>query len=226
MSADQIRRAYLRLLRLWRLEIPSAMAASLRLPEAVGQVVDHFASGQQSLPFGGFRLELSELFVREHAARPQMVLVPDGLRRIVAGLRRKTCFLGCRFRRPHKQLLEKNLRRLLQCYGLDLEADDADVGFRSLFPEIVAKIRRAPLCILDARYTRRRPNVFIECGVSYSLGRLTILTAHRGDLPATGRGVPTDLHGMVYTPYSSYEDLVEQLSLRLPRALREHYRGR
>lgn len=224
ISVQQIRRAYLRQLDLWRLHIRPSIITKLRRSAAVQEVVNHFAHGNQELRYPGhFRLELSELFIRENAASPHLVLVPEDLDRIIRGLRHKTCFLGCRFRNPHKTLLERNIRRLVQCYGLDLEADDADSEFRALLPGIISKIEKAPICFFDGRYTRQRPNVFIECGASYALQRLTILTAHRSDLLKPSGGSPTDFQGMIYNPYSTYKDLVEQLSVRLPRALREHY---
>lgn len=75
------------------------------------------------------------------------------------------------------------------------------------------KIKSAALCIFDAKYTFAKPNVFIECGISFATNKLTILTVPHAPHDAQ---VPSDFLGLVRVPYASYQDLLNLLGLHLP----------
>ncbi|GEM_PF-5249651 len=220
-KVEQYRAEYLRLLRLWRTRFTTGVFRSLRQEPVPERIARSLAEGATSLTIGGVgELHSSELYRTRTAARPYLVFVPESVRQSVRRTKRgNRCFLGCRFKEPHKSLLESNLKKLFECYGLQLSADDADVSLRSLMPGIVQKIRDASICVFDTRHTSRKPNVFIETGAAFALEKPTILLARAGSAGGTAGDWPSDLAGMVYVDYSSYQGLIDRLSIRLPEKL-------
>lgn len=221
-EVERYRADYLRLLRLWRTRLRTSEYRHLRQPQVADGIASSLAGGATVLTIEGVgELHSSELYRTRTAARPYLVFVPEPLGQ---STRRRSrgggCFLGCRFTEPHKTLLESNLRRLFECYGLRVSADDADVSLRSLLPGIVRKIKGAAICLFDTRHTSRKPNVFIESGAAFALGKPTILMAPAGRRGGAA-GWPSDLAGMVYLEYRSYQELIDRLSVRLPERLAE-----
>lgn len=219
----RLRDAYLDQLQVWSRHFSPPDRDRLRKEANVRDVVRALAkSPTWETRNGAFHIVLTHRWVSERARKPYVVFVPEPVRRRVRRLRHNTCFLGCRFREPHKSLLENNLRDLLRCYGLSLEADDSDKTFRELFSGIVRRIRRAPVCLFDSRFTRGKPNVFIECGISFAAGKVTVLAEPRSGHAGASVERPSDFSGMVSVRYSSYKDLMDQLCVWLPHAFRKH----
>jgi hypothetical protein len=95
----------------------------------------------------------------------------------------------------------------------------------SVFDTIVQRIRQCDFCVSDDRESEVRPNVLIELGVAIGIGKpyfylnyqkkRTVAIARRKEVITTA----SDLVGMLYLPYTSYEDVCLDLAVRLPEFL-------
>jgi len=84
----------------------------------------------------------------------------------------------------------------------------------AVFETIVQRIRQSDFCVFDDRETEVRPNVLIELGVAIGIGKpyfylnyqkkRKVAIARRREVITTA----SDLAGMLYIPYTSYEDVV------------------
>jgi predicted nucleotide-binding protein len=92
----------------------------------------------------------------------------------------------------------------------------------SIFETIVRRIGQSDFCIFDDRETEVRPNVLIELGVAIGMEKpyfylnyqqkRTVMVERRKERIVTA----SDLAGMLYIPYTTYEDLGRELARRLP----------
>src|ERR1017187_6995094 len=109
-----------------------------------------------------------------------------------------------------------NLRHSLQLLCRTEMPDGA------VFETIVQRIRQSDFCVFDDRETEVRPNVLIELGVAIGTGKpyfylnyqkkRKVAIARRKEVITTA----SDLAGMLYMPYTSYEDVCLELAMRLP----------
>ena len=93
--------------------------------------------------------------------------------------------------------------------------DMSAVGF---FAKTVREIRQADFCIFDNRDADSKPNVYIEAGIAYVLGKPFIVADYKGNRLA----VPSDLQHINRVQYRDYADLSRQIYFRLPVFLREN----
>jgi predicted nucleotide-binding protein len=118
--------------------------------------------------------------------------------------------------------LRHNLQLLCRPYGISLWYSDSDMPNGSVFETIVQRIRQSDFCLFDDRETEVRPNVLIELGVAIGIGKpyfylnyrkkRRVAIAQRKEVITTA----SDLAGMLYVPYTSYEEVCLELAMRLP----------
>lgn len=130
--------------------------------------------------------------------------------------------MGHRFTPGVTNNLRHNLQLLCRPYGVSLWYSDTDMPNGSVFETIVQRIRQSDFCVFDDRETEVRPNVLIELGVAIGTGKpyfylnyqkkRKIAIARRKEVITTA----SDLAGMLYMPYTSYEDVCLELAMRLP----------
>ena len=134
-------------------------------------------------------------------------------------------FVGHRFTPSVTNNLRHNLQLVCRPYRISLWYSDTDMPSGSVFETIVKRIRESDFCFFDDRETEVRPNVLIELGVAIGIGKpyfylnyqkKRTVTIERRKEPIT---TPSDLVGMLAMPYVSYEDVVRELAMRLPRFL-------
>jgi|HubBroStandDraft_1064217.scaffolds.fasta_scaffold05216_5 predicted nucleotide-binding protein len=97
---------------------------------------------------------------------------------------------------------------------------DTDMPNGSVFETIVQRIRQSDFCVFDDRETEVRPNVLIELGVAIGKPyfylnyrkKCKVAIVRRKEVITTA----SDLVGMLYMPYTSYEDVCLELAMRLP----------
>jgi hypothetical protein len=130
---------------------------------------------------------------------------------------RLQCFVGHRFLKSVSNSLRLNLRYVLEPFGIKLMWSGMDIAAGGFFDDIVRKIRACDFCIFDNRWSSERPNVYIETGIAYALGKPFILANYQGNRI----GVPSDLTHILNIPHKSYEDLCRTLYFQLPVFLRE-----
>jgi hypothetical protein len=131
-------------------------------------------------------------------------------------------FVGHRFTPAVTNHLRHNLQLNCRPYGISLWYSDTDVPNGSIFETIVRRIGQSDFCIFDDRETEVRPNVLIELGVAIGMGKpyfylnyqrkRTVMIERRKERIVTA----SDLAGMLYIPYTTYEDLGRELARRLP----------
>jgi hypothetical protein len=131
-------------------------------------------------------------------------------------------FVGHRFTPGVTNNLRHNLQLVCRPYGISLWYSDTDMPNGSVFETIVERIRQSDFCMFDDRETEVRPNVLIELGVSIGIGKpyfylnyqkkRKVAIARRKEVIATA----SDLAGMLYMPYTSYENVCMELAMRLP----------
>jgi hypothetical protein len=131
-------------------------------------------------------------------------------------------FVGHRF----TPLVTNNLRHNLQLncrpYGINLWYSDTATPNGSVFDTIVDRIRQSDFCVFDDRETEVRPNVLIELGVAIGVGKPYFYLNYHKKRTVTLRQrkekivTASDLSGMLYIPYTAYEDLSRELAMRLP----------
>jgi hypothetical protein len=131
-------------------------------------------------------------------------------------------FVGHRFTAAVTNNLRHNLQLLCRPYGISLWYSDSDMPNGSVFETIVQRIRQSDFCVFDDRETEVRPNVLIELGVAIGIGKpyfylnyrkkRKVAIARRKEVITTA----SDLAGMLYIPYTSYEDVCFELAMRLP----------
>ena len=131
--------------------------------------------------------------------------------------RRLRCFVGHRFLKSVSNSLRLNLRYVLEPSNIKLLWSGMDIAAVGFFDDIIKKIRTCDFCIFDNRWASERPNVYIEAGIAYALGKPFILANYQ----ANRIGVPSDLTHILNIPYRSYEDLCRTLYFQLPVFLRE-----
>jgi len=131
-------------------------------------------------------------------------------------------FVGHRFTAAVTNNLRHNLQLPCRPYGISLWYSDSDMPNGSVFETIVQRIRQSDFCVFDDRETEVRPNVLIELGVAIGIGKpyfylnyrkkRKVAIARRKEVITTA----SDLAGMLYIPYTSYEDVCFELAMRLP----------
>jgi hypothetical protein len=136
-------------------------------------------------------------------------------------------FVGHRFVSNINSSLRHNLQLVLAPYRIKTVYADTDLPNGDLFRVILSRIRASAFCIFDDRETETRPNVFIELGAALAMERPYLYFAFQKKRTVNvGRKaeritVPSDLAGVLYLPYSSYEQLFADFSMRLPGFLRD-----
>jgi hypothetical protein len=130
--------------------------------------------------------------------------------------RRKTsplrCLVGHRFSPKTKQAFRWNVRELLQAFDVKEDYSDFDGAAIDVLPELRRKIETYDFCLFDNRETSKpsKPNVYIEAGMAYALGRPFILCHYKREV------WPSDFANVLYISYRSYADLFRQLGAQLP----------
>jgi len=145
-----------------------------------------------------------------------------GIDRRLRPARELRAFVGHRFTPGVTHNLRHNLQLLCRPYGVSLWYSDSDMPNGSIFETIVQRIRQSDFCVFDDRETEVRPNVLIELGVAIGIGKpyfylnyrkkRKVAIARRKEVITTA----SDLAGMLYIPYTSYEDVCLELAMRLP----------
>jgi len=145
-----------------------------------------------------------------------------GIDRRLRPARPLRAFVGHRFTPGVTNNLRHNLQLLCRPYGVSLWYSDTDMPNGSVFETIVQRIRQSDFCVFDDRETEVRPNVLIELGVAIGTGKpyfylnyqkkRKVAIARRKEVITTA----SDLAGMLYMPYTSYEDVCLELAMRLP----------
>ena len=110
-----------------------------------------------------------------------------------------------------------NLRYVLEPSGIELVWSGMDMVAVSFFDDVVEKIRSCDFCIFDNRLTARKPNVYIEVGIAYVLGKPFILANYKGN----SARIPSDLTHILNIDYAGYKDLCKTLYFNLPLFLRD-----
>jgi hypothetical protein len=152
----------------------------------------------------------------------QAVLAVDSSLRRAGPL---TAFVGHRFIDAVTHNLRHNLLTILREYGIRPVYADSDVPNGPLFTVILRRIHQSHFCIFDDRMTEARPNVFIELGAALAWKRpYFYLHYDKPEAVRVGRrreqsGLPSDLAGMLYLRYSTYQELIRQFATWLPRFL-------
>jgi hypothetical protein len=132
--------------------------------------------------------------------------------------RRLRCFLGSRFLPKIIKSLRLDLRYVLEPSNIELVWSDMDMSAVGFFGKTVREIRRADFCIFDNREADLRPNVYIEAGIAYVLGKPFIMA----DYKRNRLQVPSDLQHINRIQYRNYEELSRQIYFRLPVFLRDN----
>jgi hypothetical protein len=132
--------------------------------------------------------------------------------------RKLRCFVGHRFVKPVSESIRMNLRYVLEPSGIELIWSGMDMLAIGFFDDIIKKIKKCDFCIFDNRLASEKPNVYIEAGISYALGKPFILANYQGNR----LGIPSDLTHILNIPYRGYEDLCKVLYFNLPVFLREN----
>jgi len=136
-----------------------------------------------------------------------------------------TCFVGHRFLPGIEQALRFNLIHLFEPHQVRLRWSGFDLSAKDIFEDIVTGIRNADLCLFDNLGTLNRPNVYIEIGIAYALGKPMLVCEYvgKGRKKILDSGsVPSDLQGLLRITYQSYEDLSRKLYFGLPLFLERH----
>jgi len=136
--------------------------------------------------------------------------------------RRLRVFVGHRFTPAVTKSLRHNLQIVLRPYGIRPVYSDSDMPNGPVFETILERIRAADFSIFDDRETEVRPNVLIELGAAIGMRRpyfyfnygnkRTVRINNRHEPIATA----SDLAGMLYLPYTSYQGLFIEFARRLP----------
>jgi hypothetical protein len=145
-----------------------------------------------------------------------------GIDRRLRPARPLRAFVGHRFTPGVTNNLRHNLQLLCRPYGISLWSSDSDMPNGSIFETIVQRIRESDFCVFDDRETEVRPNVLIELGVAIGIDKpyfyLNYQKKRRVAIARRKEAITTasDLAGMLYMPYTSYEDVCLELAMRLP----------
>jgi hypothetical protein len=129
---------------------------------------------------------------------------------------RLTCFVGHRFTRAISGALRFNLRHCLEPSNIALVWSGMDLNAAGFFDAIIRQIRACDFCIFDNRRAEQKPNVYIESGIAYALGKPFIFADYRGNRIR----IPSDLRHITTIPYDGYRDLTRRLYFQLPIFLR------
>jgi hypothetical protein len=131
-------------------------------------------------------------------------------------------FVGHRFTPAVTNSLRHNLQWNCRPDGISLWYSDSDTPNGSVFETIVSRIRQSDFCLFDDHDTEVRPNVLIELGVAIGMGKPYFYLNYQKKRTVTIRQrkerilTATDLAGMLYVPYTEYEELARELAMRLP----------
>jgi hypothetical protein len=129
---------------------------------------------------------------------------------------RRDCFVGCRFD-GQQQRLKELLDSLLGYYGYRASLLDTAFGKRQILEEVFDRLKSPDVdfALFDNRATENRPNVYIELGIAFALGKPFILFQHQRTV------IPADLAGFSTLRYANYKDLSWQLAVQLPKFLKD-----
>ena len=165
--------------------------------------------------FGALRLvSLRSLRGKEF---PFIVVPPERKRR------KLLCFVGCRFAAGLPELLEFNLRTVLDAWRVEVVIAGADLSASSLLGRIIEDIGRASFCVFDNRGTLQTPNVYIEVGIAWVLNKPAIFCEYLGrnhsDLKTLrpAGSLPADLRQLTRVQFKSDEELFRRIYFRFPR---------
>lgn len=138
------------------------------------------------------------------------------------------CFVGCRFTAGLPELLEFNIRTVLDAWRVEVQIAGADLSARSLLGQIIADIRNADFCLFDNRGTLETPNVYIEIGISWVLEKPTIFCDYGGRhragfkaVPPSG-ALPVDLRQLTRVKFRNDEELFRKIYFGFPRFLKRN----
>jgi hypothetical protein len=170
--------------------------------------------------FGPLRLvELQSLTSKNF---PFIVVPPAKERRSLS------CFVGCRFTAGLPQLLEFNLRTVLDAWRVDVRTADADLSSSSLLERITQDIRTADFCVFDNRGTLETPNVYIEVGIAWVAKKPMIFCEYQGrhriglkTVPPTG-SLPVDLRQLTRVQFKNDEELFRRIYFGFPRFVKKN----
>jgi hypothetical protein len=139
--------------------------------------------------------------------------------------RKLACFLGHRFLKDIEDSLRFNLIHLFEPHTISLRWAGDDMSAADVFTKVLAGIRNADLCLFDNLATSNKPNVYIEIGIAYALGKPMLFCEHTGTAADTAfetASVPSDLQGLLRIQYASYQELCKKLYFGLPSFLKLH----
>jgi hypothetical protein len=184
--------------------------ASVQVDRCAERLLDDGAYFWEGYPVDFYRLKIPESFV---------FCVPrdrNALRFDRPPSQRGQCLVGCRFIREVQDRLNSVLEPILAYYGYEI-VFQSSLGGRQILKQVFDRLASGEIAfaLFDTQRTARRPNVFIELGVAYALGKPFILLEREGSVR------PSDLEGLITLRYSTYRDLALQLTLRLPTFLRD-----
>lgn len=136
-----------------------------------------------------------------------------------------SCFVGHRFLRDIESSLRFNLIHLFEPHVIALRWAGDDLSAGDVFSKVLSGIRSADFCLFDNLATSNKPNVYIEIGIAYALGKPMLFCEHNGTAAATSfetASVPSDLQGLLRIQYASYQELCKKLYFGLPSFLKLH----
>lgn len=136
-----------------------------------------------------------------------------------------SCFVGHRFLRDIESSLRFNLIHLFEPHAIALRWAGDDLSAGDVFAKVLSGIRGADFCLFDNLATSNKPNVYIEIGIAYALGKPMLFCEHTGTAVDTAfetASVPSDLQGLLRIQYASYQELCKKLYFGLPSFLKLH----
>ena len=193
-----------------------------RLSEITKRIFSSAGSGVRDPELG--RLKLRRLREPTLNEFPFIHVIP----RLNTTRRRLNCFVGHRFLKDIERSLRYNLAHLFEPYRITIRWSGYDLTSSDVFTDIIESIKTSDFCIFDNLGTLNRPNVYIEAGIAYALGRPMILCEYIGkgigDIPppADTESVPSDLKGLFRIQYRDYESLCRAIYFNLPMFLQRH----
>lgn len=136
-----------------------------------------------------------------------------------------SCFVGHRFLKDIESSLRFNLVHLFEPHAITLRWAGDDLSAGDVFSKVLAGIRSADFCLFDNLATSNKPNVYIEIGIAYALGKPMLFCEHTNKATGTAfetASVPSDLQGLLRIQYENYQTLCKKLYFGLPSFLKLH----
>jgi len=122
------------------------------------------------------------------------------------------CLVGHRFTGEIEESFRWNLRNLFEIFGIEEEYSGFDGAAVNIIDDLRNKIATCDFCLFDNRETTSpsKPNVYIEAGMAFALGRPFIFCHYRREV------WPSDFSNVFYLSYRNYKELFQKLYARLP----------